>query len=447
MTEIDTGRTTEAMSPDARKAVFGAWFGFVVDMFDVYLPIVALAPAMAYFEPKGLSPGAAAVIAAAIFTATLIGRPVGAIVFGHFADRIGRRRTAIVSVLGFGVTTLVIACLPGHQAWGVWAIVALIALRFVDGVFLGGEYTSATPLALEYSPRRRRGIVGGFIVSGYPLAYCLVAIITYLLLRVLPANGPDSPYVQWGWRIPFVIGALLAFVFVAWFVRSVRESESWAGSEKARRPLVDLFTGSNLRGLAQVFVLMTGVWLTLNMMSAVLPGLLTSALGLTSSTTTGLLIIVYAVLVGAYAGGGALSQHTGRRRYLMGSGVLIATLVPVGYGVIVSGSVGSLVGLAVLLIVVNILALSMWGAVTPYINERFATSVRASGFGVGYSLAVIVPSFYAFYQNGLAAFVPPRYTALVLLVLAGLLVFTGAAIGPETRDVRMGASGHAGPNA
>ena len=71
----------ERMSPEGRRALFGAWFGFVVDMFDVYLPIAALAPATEYFQPKSLSPGAAAIIEAAIFTATLIGRPIGAMIF------------------------------------------------------------------------------------------------------------------------------------------------------------------------------------------------------------------------------------------------------------------------------------------------------------------------------------------------------------------------------
>jgi MFS family permease len=104
------------MSGKGRRALFGARFGFVVDMFDVYLPIVALASAMEYFQPKSLSPGAAAIIEAAIFTAMLIGRPIGPMIFGHFADRLGRKRVAVASVIGFGTITLIIACLPGYAS-------------------------------------------------------------------------------------------------------------------------------------------------------------------------------------------------------------------------------------------------------------------------------------------------------------------------------------------
>jgi MFS family permease len=431
------GTGSEIMSREGRSALFGAWFGFLVDMFDVYLPIVALAPAMEYFQPKSLDAGTVAIINAAVFASTLVGRPIGALIFGHFADRLGRRRTTIASVIGFGVVTLLIALMPGYQAWGFAAIVLLIALRFVDGVFLGGEYTGATPLAMEYSPRRKRGFYGGTIMTGYPLAYCLVAVITFVLLQIMPAAGLDSAYVQWGWRIPFVIGALLAFGFVFWFARSVTESESWQQSEKPRRPLVELLRGKNLTGFLQVFVLMTGLWLVLNMISAVLPGLLKKAAGLSDSATTLLLVISYATLAGTYVAAGSLSQRIGRRPFLIAAGLVDMTLVPLGYGLLISGSVTAVVALAVLLIVLNALALSTWGVVTPYINERFSTGVRASGFGLGYSLAVIIPSFYAFFQKGLTTLMPQKYTALVLLVVGGALIAVGAVVGPETRNVEM----------
>ena len=145
------------LSPRARHAVRGAWMGFYVDLFDIYLPIVVLAPAIIYFVSPELSASATAIVSASIFAATLLGRPTGAAIFGHFADTIGRRRTAIISVAGFGVATLLIALLPGYAQWGITAVVLLIALRFVDGIFLGGEYTSANPLAMEYAPRRSVG--------------------------------------------------------------------------------------------------------------------------------------------------------------------------------------------------------------------------------------------------------------------------------------------------
>ena len=88
----------ETLSPHAKSAIRGAWVGFFVDMFDIYLPIVVLAPALIYFISPDLSPAATAVVGGSIFAATLIGRPLGALIFGHYADKIGRRRTTIISV-------------------------------------------------------------------------------------------------------------------------------------------------------------------------------------------------------------------------------------------------------------------------------------------------------------------------------------------------------------
>jgi MFS family permease len=104
-----------AAAPDliARRAVQAAYFGFFVDMFEVYLPIAVLAPALVYFIPAGVGAAAQATIFYLVFAISLIGRPLGAVIFGHFGDRLGRRRTTLVSVAGFGITTLLIAALPG----------------------------------------------------------------------------------------------------------------------------------------------------------------------------------------------------------------------------------------------------------------------------------------------------------------------------------------------
>jgi len=92
-------------------------------------------------------------VSGSIFAATLIGRPVGAFIFGHFADAIGRKRSTVIAVSGFGVATLLMALLPGYEQWGIAVVIIFVLLRFIDGIFLGGEYTSASPLAMEYCPK------------------------------------------------------------------------------------------------------------------------------------------------------------------------------------------------------------------------------------------------------------------------------------------------------
>jgi MFS family permease len=129
-------------------------------MFDVYLPIIALVPAAAYFDANDVSPNTAAIISSLVFVAAFLGRPVGAFVFGQSADKVGRCKVTLISITGFGATPLAIAALPGHRPWGIAALTLLMVRRFVDGMFLGGEYTGARVRALEESPRRRRGLDG-----------------------------------------------------------------------------------------------------------------------------------------------------------------------------------------------------------------------------------------------------------------------------------------------
>jgi MFS family permease len=426
----------ESLHPRAKHAIRGAWFGFFVDMFDIYLPIVVLAPAIIYFVAPEMGTVEKSVVSGSIFAATLLGRPIGSFIFGHFADSIGRRRTTILSVSGFGVVTLLIALLPGYQQWGIVAVILLVALRLIDGVFLGGEYTSANPLAMEYSPKEKRGFYSSLIMSGYPLAFATISAITTVLLLFIPADDLNSPYVQWGWRIPFVIGALLAFALVFYYVRFVNESELFEEGGGAQAPLRQLFTQrENLMSFLQVFVLMTGFWLTLQTVAAILPGLLSSPVGLSKTNTTITLVIANVVLVGGYVASGVISQRVGRRPFLIAYGLVAAVVGTFLYYLLLSAPPQSLLLVIALATVITLLVVSCWGLITAYINERFHTGIRASAFGIGYSLAVVLPSLYAYYQAGLAAFMPFEYTVLVLLVIGALLIVAGAAWGPETKDV------------
>jgi Na+/melibiose symporter-like transporter len=251
-----------------------------------------------------------------------------------------------------------------------------------------------------------------------------------------------SQYAQWGWRIPFVIGAALAGLLTMYYVRKVAESEIWQ-SEAADKPaaveklpLSDLLRGKSGRNLLQVLVMMTGFWLTQNIITIFLPtGLLVKTLHLTGFQMTTTLMITYFVLFFSYIGAGLLAQRIGRRTFFVIVGPLIAT---VGSALLYVLSTNQGLSLATIILVVCLLAVlvtSPWGVIVTYINERFVTDVRATGFGVGFSLSVIIPSFYAFYMNWLGAVMPLHLTPVVLLSVGGLIGAIGALLGPETKHV------------
>ncbi|MDB6049398.1 MAG: transporter [Pseudomonas sp.] len=430
----------QSVEKKRRNAIKGAFFSEYIDMFDIYLPVVVLAPVLFFFQPKNLSVGMEAILASLVFITTLLGRPIGALLFGMIADRTGRRMASIYSVSGFGVVTLLIALLPGYESIGVSSYLLLVLLRFIDGIFLGGGYTGAMPLAIEYSKKHQRGFVGGFIIAGFPLAYVSINLVAMLMFTLYPLSGADSPYVQWGWRIPFVIGAILAGMLALYYVFAVSESEIWeveaTSKPKDKLPLSDLVRGKSGRNLLQVLLMMTGFWLTQNVITIFLPtGLLVKTLHLTGFEVTATLLISYSVLFFSYIGSGMLGQKIGRRRFFLILGPTIAVL-----GAAIMYVLGNVPGLSLPLIMLLVCVLSVivtapWGVIVTYINERFHTDVRATGFGVGFSLSVIIPSFYAFYMNGLGLVMPFNATPAVLLLIGGTIATLGAYMGPETKDV------------
>lgn len=438
------GEGTRAHAAERRAATRGAFFTEFVDMFDIYLPTVVLTPALVYFQPAHLSQGTAGIFTSLVFVTTLIGRPVGAAIFGAIGDRLGRRRTTIMSVSGFAVITLLIAVLPGYTTLGIASYWLLIILRFLDGVCLGGGYTGSHPLAMEYAPPGRRGYLGGLILAAFPAAYVLINLLALGSSAIFPLAGAGSAYAVWGWRVPFVIGALLAVALAVYYARKVSESKVWersAGAPGARRaggrsPLADLFSGRARRNLLQVFAMMTGFWLTQNVVTLILPTtILGDTLGLSHDQLTTTLLIAYTCLAFSYIGAGVMGQKFGRRRFFIVNAALIAVFGSVLLAVLVTQSVHSLAAIILLVCVFAILVTAPWGLVLSYINERFATDVRASGFGLGFSASVIIPSFYAFYMDWLGNVMPYHLTPIVLLFIGAVIAAFGAAAGPDTRHV------------
>lgn len=413
------------LSAPVRRAVRGGMFGNFVDQFDIFLPVIALTPvASNVFGPNNLVSNAGLV-----FVAALMGRPLGAVIFGQIADRFGRTRATTVALAGISLTTFFIAVTPGYSVLGGGTLFLVVGLRFLGGVFLGGQYTSAVPLAMEWSVPKRRGLVSGFIMWMSPWANATIAGMVFVLL----STTSPKVYGEWGWRIPFLLGSALAAAMLIYYRFEVVDSPAWKQALKKSNPLKEIFVGPHRRALLQVFVLMSGLWLLTDMAIPTLTGELKVASHLTAHSISFIMLCGTVVSAAAMLAAGQISTKIGRRTFFISFGVLAAALAPVTFLAIMRAN--RIADVVLLVVALQVVAVSGYGPVGAYLAERFPTAVRASGYGVGYSLSIVLPALYPYYLPALQAAFGQQNAIAMLLSLGGVLVFIGGVTGPETNKV------------
>lgn len=424
-TEADAGR----------NALRGAMAAFFVDAFDAYVPVLALAPAAVYFLPLSIPPALRATLAYVVFfTLSWMGRPIGAFIFGHYGDTIGRRKTVLIAIGGFGFCTFLMGLMPGYAAGGYLSLTCFGILRLVGGVFLGGEYTGASPLALEYAPKEKRGLWGSLCNIGYPSALAAITALTYLVMHIFPAGGPSAPYSLWGWRVAFMVGSCLALILFVYYYRNVEESEVWQTEAKAKMPIVALMSGGGFARFAQVFVLMLGCWLTLNSVAGSLATFLHVTLGVPSLLATGAIFISTLLGASLFPVIGVAGQRVGRKTMFILLGCVNIVITPAAYAWLAASAYQSPTLVIALTIVLQIPTLALWALVTAYITESFPTRVRASGYGLGFSLSTIPAAFYAVGMLAMSRYMPYKFTQIPILMLGGALICLGAFLGHDNRQ-------------
>ncbi len=222
-----------------RRATVGAFVGTAIEWYDFY--IFGTAAALVFgrvFYPE-VAPAAGLLASFATFWVGFIARPIGGAVFGHFGDRLGRKNILVITLLLMGVATTLIGLLPGYATIGVAAPVLLVLLRALQGFAVGGEWGGAVLLATENSSERKKGFSGAWVQQGSP-AGSILATLMFLLVGLLP----DEAFLSWGWRVPFLLSAVL--VIVGLVIRTkVEESAEFTETRKADRiarvPALDVF--------------------------------------------------------------------------------------------------------------------------------------------------------------------------------------------------------------
>ncbi|XKH57866.1 MFS transporter [Citricoccus nitrophenolicus] len=418
------------LPPEGKAALRAGVVGNWIDNIHVFLPLTALAPAMLVLA----GPAAAASTGALIVIAMLLGRPIGGVVFGRIADRLGRTRTTRIAIAGTALCALAIAATPTHEILGAGTIGLILALRFLCGIFVAGEYSAAIPLAMEWSAPRRRGLMSGLILSMAPWAQATIAFSVAGLLALI---GPEA-YAAWGWRLLFVLGALLSVGMLVYYGRQVtdapvfhrsRRAREGAGAPSRNAGLRQLLAGRWARAFWQVFVLMTGLWLLTNTTVLLLTDRLATDSPLDPTAVPVVMGIASVAQAVVMALAGHLSTRVGRRRVFVLWGVAAGIAGPVVWWLAVHSP--TLAAAAACAAVLQVITVSAYGPVSAYLSERFPTEVRSTGYGSGYSLSLIVPALYPFYLPALEAGLGRDGSVMALVALGGVLLVLGAALGPK----------------
>jgi MFS family permease len=381
----------------------GAYLSWVMDSYDLGAVVITSAVLGKLFFP---TLGILGAVLPIVFT--VVSRPLGAFLFGYLADLKGRKIALLITVLGYSLSIGLTGLLPTYEEVGIAASVALVALRVIQGIFIGGDVSTSFVLAME-SVRSRRGLLSGVMQGGTLVGFVLVdALFTYLAKTT---NIVDT------WRYVFFIGALPAALALLIRLRVV-EPEVYL-KEGRTAPVL-----SGLRPLWQTLLVMIGFWLMIYSGPQFMTIYLGTYLGLKPEVYGGLILAMNAIGILAMALSGFLSDYIGRKWMaiagtvvsLMGAWLLYGSVLEINYSVPLFGFL-----------------VNLPSAVTPaYLSERFKTFSRATGVGFSYNGAFLVAGFSQVYISLLSNYLILPYSALTVFGMGALLAVIGLILGPET---------------
>jgi MFS transporter, MHS family, shikimate and dehydroshikimate transport protein len=373
-------------SGPAKRAAIASFMGAVIDWYDFFLYgiVAGLLFGDIFFPDAG--PAVGTLAAWATFGVGFLFRPLGGIVFGHFGDRLGRKRMLVLTMLIMGTASTLIGVLPTHAQAGIWAPVLLVVLRATQGFAVGGEWGGAALMAVENAPAKWRSLFSSGVQVGASVGLLLATLVT----KIASDNTTDAAFRSWGWRLPFLASALL--VIVGLIIRArVEESpvftQQVAAKGERARPRVPLIAAvrSNPKGFFAIIGLRLVELFTFYGVTTFGLAYGTGELGLDRNGLLNINLAVGALAVITIPAFAYLADRFGRRRvYCCGALVGAAAAAPF-FWALESGSMVLIIVCAVLLVnVAHDMAVSVQQSL---FTEMFGPEYRYSGAGVGYQLA------------------------------------------------------------
>lgn len=381
---------------EQQRVVVGTTIGTAIEWYDyfLYAQVAGIVFNTIMFSDE-MDSGVRTLISFLTVGISFLFRPLGAFLAGHFSDRFGRRVVLMVTLIAMGCATALIGLLPTYAHIGIWAPILLMALRIIQGVSAGGEWGSAVLLAVEHAPRDKRGLFGAGPQIGVPVGLLMASGV----LVIMDVIAPGEAFMEWGWRIPFLLSVLLVIVGI--FIRhGVEESPVYA--EMTERP--DIHKAANPIG-----ALFGKFWLVLLLASLVLAGN-----GAVGYMTTGGFIQSYAlrpeglamergpVLMAVTLSGftwmlttlfaGWVSDKIGRRTTSIVGFIIQGLGVIALFPLVETGSIGKLTfGLLFLTVGLGL----TYGQISSKFAELYPAAIRGSGTSITYAIASILGGAFA----------------------------------------------------
>lgn len=422
-----------SLTRQQKSIVFGSWLGWSLDGYDLVLMLLVIPLISTLFFPAE-DPTFSLLATFAAYIITLIMRPFGGAFFGNYGDKNGRKKAMIITIMGFAGATFATGLLPTWQMVGVMAPILLIGLRFMQGFFAGGEWGSGSVITMETVPKEKRGILSGFLQSGFNFGFVLASVVFFGAVSVFP----EEQFVEIGWRIMFFSGIIPGLV--ALFVRfRMNESEIWLEKQKQKKigksPFKKLLSSKDGRKrFIFSLILMTGLMYAYYTSIGFYPTFLQNYVEIEKFEVSILMIVGTTTSLFGQIFTGYLSQRIGRKKTIMSFAVAaIVVAIPAFYGLYNAESALERAWYTIALIIV---ATTGFGPIPAFLSERFPTEVRNSASGFIYNGGLIFGSWaplIAVTMLSKGAELIPILLG-INVIIGSIIILVGAKINPETRD-------------
>lgn len=421
-----------SLTVQQKKIAVGSFLGWSLDGYDIVLMLLVIPSISQLFFPSS-NPAFSIIATFASYTVTLIMRPLGSVIFGIYGDKFGRKRSMIITILGFSIATFAIGLLPTYAKFGVIAPVLLILVRLVQGIFAGGEWGSGAVLTIESIQKQKRGLLSGFLQSGFSFGF-LLAAIAFQIITVLYQG---QKFEEIGWRILFFTGIIPGIV--ALFVRfSMDESPLWTQENNNKRleraPLRKIVLGVHKKEFILCAAIMTGLVYMYHGSISIMPTFLQQFALLDKGEIAK--IMIYAT-TSSWLGmifTGALSQKIGRKKAIIifcASSILVS--IPLATLILQKDAATPLV-----VILYAFVISTASGPVPAFFSERFPTVLRNSAAGFSYNAGLIFGSWSPLIAVTLMTSVPKELAPVALglnIIIGAIIVIIPTILSKETKEI------------